>query len=89
MYVTEAYFVIIICLIRGCRYEIWGNFHNEATRGSVLYKAYSPHLRTMSADCRGTDRVQCFVSTPIWSVQSTKPWHGAKLQLECVRVVYF
>ena len=49
----------------------------------------SPHLRTMSADCPGTDRIHCFVSTPTGRVQSTNPYHVVKLQLGCVRVAHF
>jgi hypothetical protein len=37
MHVTEAYFMIIGCLICGCRFEMWGNFHNAATRSFVPY----------------------------------------------------
>jgi len=38
-YVTEAYFIIVGCLICGCGFEMWGDFHNAATGGFVLYKA--------------------------------------------------
>ena len=39
----------------------------------------SPYLRTMSADCPGTDRVQCFVSTRTGRVQSTKAMSCSKV----------
>jgi len=87
-YVTEAYFMIIGCLICGCIFEMWGNFHYAATRVSYCIRL-SPHVRTMSADCPGTDSIQCFVSTPTWPVQSTRPCHVVELQLEYVRVVHF
>jgi len=80
--------MIIGCLICGCIFKMWENFHNAATRVSYCISP-SPHLRTMSADCPGIDRIQCFVSSPTWPVQSTKPCHIVELQLEYMWVVHF
>jgi hypothetical protein len=48
MYVTETYFMIIGCLICGCRFEMWRNFHNAATRGvRAAYGLYSTPTYTV------------------------------------------